>query len=143
MLKTPLGNALLVGVGGSGRKSLATLATFVAEPGPVTTKAPGGRASALRYDQFSIEITKNYSVTDWHDEVPSQVLGRAGEREGGEGGKKNERERERELERERERERETEGEREIARERERIERERERERDSDREREREGKRTRG
>ncbi|CAJ1418817.1 unnamed protein product [Effrenium voratum] len=57
VLKTPLGNALLVGVGGSGRKSLATLATFVAE-----------------YDQFSIEITKNYSVTDWHDEIKRLLM---------------------------------------------------------------------
>ena len=57
VLKTPLGNALLVGVGGSGRKSLASLATFVAE-----------------YEQFSIEITKNYSVSDWHDDVKRLLM---------------------------------------------------------------------
>ncbi|CAK0854288.1 unnamed protein product, partial [Prorocentrum cordatum] len=43
VLKTPLGNALLVGVGGSGRKSLATLATFVAD-----------------YESLRIEISKSY-----------------------------------------------------------------------------------
>ncbi|CAE7037052.1 DNAH7 [Symbiodinium sp. CCMP2592] len=57
VLKTPLGNSLLVGVGGSGRKSLASLATFVAE-----------------YEQFSIEITKNYTVSDWHDDVKRLLM---------------------------------------------------------------------
>eukprot|EP00434_Breviolum_minutum_P002108 symbB.v1.2.001863.t2/scaffold77.1/size347087/34 len=57
VLKIPLGNALLVGVGGSGRKSLATLATFVAE-----------------YEQFSIEVTKDYKVSDWHDEIKRLLM---------------------------------------------------------------------
>eukprot|EP00931_Biecheleriopsis_adriatica_P034701 TRINITY_DN20021_c0_g4_i1.p1 TRINITY_DN20021_c0_g4~~TRINITY_DN20021_c0_g4_i1.p1 ORF type:complete len:4150 (-),score=1074.99 TRINITY_DN20021_c0_g4_i1:152-12580(-) len=57
VLKTPLGNALLVGVGGSGRKSVATLATSVAE-----------------YDQFSIEITKGYGVSDWHEDVKRLLM---------------------------------------------------------------------
>eukprot|EP00929_Paragymnodinium_shiwhaense_P038462 TRINITY_DN20312_c0_g2_i4.p1 TRINITY_DN20312_c0_g2~~TRINITY_DN20312_c0_g2_i4.p1 ORF type:complete len:4213 (-),score=1296.02 TRINITY_DN20312_c0_g2_i4:279-12917(-) len=57
VLKTPLGNALLVGVGGSGRKSMATLATFVAE-----------------YEQFSIEITSKYSVADWHDDIKRLLM---------------------------------------------------------------------
>mmetsp|Transcript_10385 Transcript_10385/g.18281 ORF Transcript_10385/g.18281 Transcript_10385/m.18281 type:complete len:2113 (+) Transcript_10385:3522-9860(+) len=57
VLKIPLGNAMLVGVGGSGRKSLATLATFVAE-----------------YESFQIEISKSYSTTDWHEDIKRLLM---------------------------------------------------------------------
>ena len=43
ILRQPLGNALLLGVGGSGRQSLCRLATFISQ-----------------YKSFSIEVIKGY-----------------------------------------------------------------------------------
>eukprot|EP00927_Polykrikos_kofoidii_P046388 TRINITY_DN40623_c0_g4_i1.p1 TRINITY_DN40623_c0_g4~~TRINITY_DN40623_c0_g4_i1.p1 ORF type:complete len:2568 (-),score=563.58 TRINITY_DN40623_c0_g4_i1:159-7829(-) len=57
VLKTPLGNVLLVGVGGSGRKSLANLGIFQAQ-----------------YDSFMIELTKSYGMTEWHDDMKRLLI---------------------------------------------------------------------
>ena len=45
VLRQPLGNALLLGVGGSGRQSLARLSTFIAD-----------------YKLASIEVVKGYGM---------------------------------------------------------------------------------
>eukprot|EP00929_Paragymnodinium_shiwhaense_P087551 TRINITY_DN476_c0_g7_i1.p1 TRINITY_DN476_c0_g7~~TRINITY_DN476_c0_g7_i1.p1 ORF type:complete len:2666 (-),score=827.08 TRINITY_DN476_c0_g7_i1:96-7328(-) len=57
VLRLPLGNALLVGVGGSGRKSTTTLATYVAG-----------------YDLFQIEISKGYGLNEWHEDMRKLLM---------------------------------------------------------------------
>ncbi|KAF4658988.1 hypothetical protein FOL47_007767, partial [Perkinsus chesapeaki] len=57
VLKLPLGNALCVGVGGSGRKSTATLAAFVAD-----------------FNLFQVQISKSYGMTEWRDDMRKLLM---------------------------------------------------------------------
>jgi dynein heavy chain len=61
IIKQPFGNALLVGVGGSGRQSLTTLACHIAQ-----------------YEIFRIELSKNYDMAAWREDL-KKVLRMAGE----------------------------------------------------------------
>jgi dynein heavy chain, axonemal len=52
ILQQPLGHGLLLGVGGSGRKSLAFLSSSIVE-----------------FEVFEVEITKNFGISDWRDRL--------------------------------------------------------------------------
>ena len=56
-VRNPLGNAFLLGVGGSGRQSLSRLATYL---------------NCYKINQ--IEITKGYSMGNWREDVKKTLL---------------------------------------------------------------------
>jgi dynein heavy chain len=57
VLNLPLGNALCVGVGGSGRKSVTTLASFVVD-----------------FEVYQIEISKSYGAVDWAEDMKRLLI---------------------------------------------------------------------
>jgi dynein heavy chain len=61
VITTQYGNALLVGVGGSGRKSLSELATFIAN-----------------YEMVQLEIIKGYGMKDWREDMINSLFAAAG-----------------------------------------------------------------
>ncbi|XP_056255668.1 dynein axonemal heavy chain 3 [Seriola aureovittata] len=60
VLKQDNGHLLLVGIGGSGRQSTTKLGTFIND-----------------YVLFQIELTKNYSMSDWRDDL-KRIMVKAG-----------------------------------------------------------------
>ena len=57
IIRQPLGNAFLLGVGGSGRQSLSRLATYCAN-----------------YKMFQIEVIKGYGMMNWREDVKKALL---------------------------------------------------------------------
>ena len=61
VITTEGGNMMLVGVGGSGRKSLTALAISIAT-----------------YETFEIEMKKGYSIKDWRDDLREKLFQSSG-----------------------------------------------------------------
>lgn len=61
VITTQFGNALLVGVGGSGRKSLSELATFIAQ-----------------YEMVQLEMVKGYGMKEWREDMVNNLFAAAG-----------------------------------------------------------------
>ena len=57
VLRQPQGNALLLGVGGSGRQSLSRLATYISN-----------------YKIYQIEVVKGYNMTNWRDNMKTCLM---------------------------------------------------------------------
>ena len=57
IIRQPQGNALLLGVGGSGRQSLARIATYI-----------------MGYTPRQIEVIKNYSMKNWREDIKDILL---------------------------------------------------------------------
>jgi dynein heavy chain len=57
IIRQPQGNALVLGVGGSGRQSLSRIATYL-----------------TGYKLFQIEVTKSYNMRTWREDVKKVLL---------------------------------------------------------------------
>ena len=57
IIRQPQGNALILGVGGSGRQSLSRIATYLEG-----------------YKLFQIEVTKSYNMRSWREDVKKILL---------------------------------------------------------------------
>ncbi|KAF5829736.1 dynein heavy chain and region D6 of dynein motor-domain-containing protein [Dunaliella salina] len=57
VMRLPLGNALLLGVGGSGRQSLTRLAAFMED-----------------YEVYQIEVAKGYGAHEWRDDLKRVLM---------------------------------------------------------------------
>ncbi len=57
VIRQPQGNALVLGVGGSGRQSLSRMATYL-----------------TGYKLFQIEVTKSYNMRSWREDVKKVLL---------------------------------------------------------------------
>lgn len=57
IIRQPQGNALILGVGGSGRQSLSKMASFI-----------------MNYKIFQIEVVKNYNMRAWREDIKKCLM---------------------------------------------------------------------